>query len=218
QEAEALVALYHPNLHPLLGVCLKWPDVGVLTELAPRGNLGHILYDGNIDIDPAQALKIASDIARAMAYLHSLPEPIYHWNLSLSNVLVMDDDSVRVADYGFAQAPLTTRNVSGGLLYNAQWLAPEVLRGDPKAQQRQDAVDMYAFGIMLTEIMLRQPAFGENMNSMAIGILVVIQKLRPILPDFLPDPLTDLIRRCWHEVPAQRPSFQQAVIELAGIL
>jgi len=86
KEAEVHQKLRHPNVVMLLGVCARPPCI--VLELMQRGSLGNMLQSKKYSeqIDLALSIRILSDIARGMAYLHS--KSILHRDLKSSNVLL----------------------------------------------------------------------------------------------------------------------------------
>jgi serine/threonine protein kinase len=78
------------------------------------------------------------------------------------------------------------------MLYDAAWLAPELLEAYfPDAVHANldfYAIDAYAYGIILYETVTRELPY-PGLNSMAIGLLVLGEGIRPEVPDFVPDSL-----------------------------
>ena len=94
------------------------------------------------------------------------------------------------------------------------WMAPEIIQGKQYTQK----ADVYAFGIILWEILTRLEPY-EDKEPMQIVLEVVNNNLRPYTPpELLASPLVPLMRECWSELPGGRPSFQQCVTRLEAIL
>lgn len=74
---------------------------------------------------------------------------------------------------------------------------------------RHAPVDVYAFSIVMLEIMTGQPAYG-SMRADEIRA-VVGSGQRPGIPESVPTDLTKLIRFCWAQNPNDRPGFEQVV-------
>lgn len=67
-----MATLKHANIVGFVGACWSRELVALLLEWVPRGSLGDLLGQNNLNLawnDPL--LRLASDIARGMAYLHS---------------------------------------------------------------------------------------------------------------------------------------------------
>jgi hypothetical protein len=68
------------------------------------------------------------------------------------------------------------------------------------------SVDVYAFGVLLFEIIVRQYPF-DGMDAMEIGLKVALEDYRPQIPDYVPEALSGLIQSCWQSTAEARPSF-----------
>jgi len=86
REAEVHQKLRHPNVVMLIGICTK-PACMVL-ELMQRGSLNDVLQSPEYQpqVDYVLSLRIATDVARGMAYLHSMS--IIHRDLKSFNILL----------------------------------------------------------------------------------------------------------------------------------
>ena len=63
----------HPNILPVLGCTNDSPNLVVVSQFMEHGSLYHALHEQNrLVIDNAQALRFAIDVARGMAFLHTL--------------------------------------------------------------------------------------------------------------------------------------------------
>ncbi|KAI8913056.1 kinase-like domain-containing protein [Powellomyces hirtus] len=213
-EIGAIRKLFHANLLPLLAACATPPNVGVLTELVPSGDLWTFLHDPNVEMTMEMAMGIAEGVCRGMQFLHDQDPPIFHSNLKSQNILLTPDVTPRITDYGFS-LPLFSPHRSAGTKYlnRTEWLAPEVLRG-AGGVELWGAVDVYAYGMLLHEIVTRSWPY-EVMNAMVVGMRVVLEGVRPLIPEFAPDNLAKLMTECWATDPKQRPTFSAMLPQLA---
>lgn len=85
------------------------------------------------------------------------------------------------------------------------WLAPEVLLHKPYDL----TVDVYSFGIVMSEIASRKLPFHDYSGSLSKAI---INGLRPTIPADTPTEWVEMMQRCWHDNPQHRPSFEQIVM------
>ncbi|KAJ3155901.1 hypothetical protein HDU89_005459 [Geranomyces variabilis] len=234
-EISHLRKLFHANLLPLLAACATPPNVGVLTEFVPSGDLWTFLHDPGVEMTMEMALGIAEGVCKGMKFLHEQEPPVVHTNLKSQNILLMPDVTPKITDYGFTTAlfnPL--RAASSKYLCRTEWLAPEVLRGMDGANAGGGGgggditsptvgvggggsgagesvtdwrpVDSYAFGMLLHEIVTRAWPY-EVMNAMVVGMRVLLEGVRPEIPSYAPDNLAKLMKECWVAKPADRPSF-----------
>nr|GLL31758.1 G-type lectin S-receptor-like serine/threonine-protein kinase SD3-1 isoform X2 [Ipomoea trifida] len=99
-----LGAMHHRNLASLRGFCYEPEHKLLIYEFVPNGSLDKWLLDLNKDRTKwswHQRLNIALEVARALAYLHlECPQCIPHGNLKLENVLLSENFSVKLTDFG----------------------------------------------------------------------------------------------------------------------
>ena len=122
-EVTLLRKLYHPNIQAILGGCITPPNVSLFTELMPVGSLHHLLHDPEFNMDQRLALKFVMEVAKGLAYLHEQQPPIAHKNLKSTNILVTEDLTLKLTDYGanYVFNSATNRD----RLFEPQWFAPE---------------------------------------------------------------------------------------------
>lgn len=148
-------------------------------------------------------LRLALDIAYGMNYLHSVG--ILHRDLKSENILLGEDMSVKVADFGISC--LESQCGSGkGFTSTYRWMAPEMI----KEKHHTRKVDVYSYGVVLWELLTALIPFHE-MNPEQAAFAVAQKNARPPLPASCPPAFSHLISRCWATNPDKRPQFQEIV-------
>eukprot|EP00123_Amoebidium_parasiticum_P006791 comp17659_c0_seq1/m.17450 comp17659_c0_seq1/g.17450 ORF comp17659_c0_seq1/g.17450 comp17659_c0_seq1/m.17450 type:complete len:868 (-) comp17659_c0_seq1:184-2787(-) len=209
QEFKMLGDLRHPNIVLFMGACLVIPNMAIITEYLPRGSLHTVLADPAIQIGISTRIQIVSDICRGMNYLHSNKPPIVHRDLKSPNLLVNQNFSIKVSDFGLTVLLENSTDSKNGAVFagSIPWGAPEVLKGAPATEQS----DVYSFGIVLWEILTRRKLY-EGIHPMSIGYQVIRKDLRPRPIPEEPSELMEMVslmKECWDTNPLLRPGFPE---------
>ena len=136
----------HPNLLYFIGAVTK-NDLKIVTELMET-SLRKVMEDGRLT--PNNISPIAKDVACALNYLHTRPDPIIHRDVSSANVLLNSKQSgweAKLGDFGSANfLSKSNTNAPGAPVY----AAPESTNKSIGAQSPK--MDTYSFGILLHEM------------------------------------------------------------------
>src|SRR5947209_6757795 len=84
------------------------------------------------------------------------------------------------------------------------YVAPELFNGGAYSQ----ASDIYAFGIIMWEISSGEKPFLENIHDKQLA-LRIFQGLRPTITNDTPQFYRNLMQKCWHPDPTQRPTAKE---------
>uniref|UniRef100_G1SRA9 Scaffold protein ILK n=1 Tax=Oryctolagus cuniculus TaxID=9986 RepID=G1SRA9_RABIT len=207
EECPRLRIFSHPNVLPVLGACQSppAPHPTLITHWMPYGSLYNVLHEGtNFVVDQSQAVKFALDMARGMAFLHTLEPLIPRHALNSRSVMIDEDMTARIsmADVKFSfQCP--------GRMYAPAWVAPEALQKKPEDTNRRSA-DMWSFAVLLWELVTREVPFAD-LSNMEIGMKVALEGLRPTIPPGISPHVCKLMKICMNEDPAKRPKFDMIV-------
>ena len=158
QEMKMALHCQHQNIVTFLGVTLEYHPV-ILMELMDI-SLRSAYKRGNVEHQ--QIFGVFHDIARALHFLHTRPDPVIHRDVSSANVLLKDCGNkkwlAKLGDLGTAkiQQHITTPG-PGALAY----AAPEV--ADPKRHSTK--MDVYSFGVLVIEVFTKTLPF-KNLNAL----------------------------------------------------
>lgn len=235
-EIAVLTKVRHRHLVALLGSCVNGPERLLVYEYMPQGHLGQHLFEwqehGYQPLAWKQRVTIALDVARGVEYLHSLAQQSFiHRDLKPSNILLSDDMRAKVADFGLVRnAPDGKYSVETKLAGTFGYLAPEYAATGRVTTK----VDVYAFGVVLMEIITGRKALDETVPDERSHLVtwfrrVLINKdnLRKSIDSILdPDDETyesickvaELAGHCTAREPFQRPDMGHAVNVLGPLV
>jgi len=145
----------------LLGCCLDVDVPMLVYEFVSNGTLSRFLHgaDRTSPIPLDLRLKIATQSAEALAYLHSsISCTILHGDVKSANILLDDQHNAKIADFGASAQKSMDENefimfVQGTLGY----LDPESFI----SHQLTEKSDVYSFGVVLLELITRKRAMFE---------------------------------------------------------
>ena len=177
QEAQAASALNHPNIVTVHDLLRDGGQDYIVMEFVPGKTLDHAIPSHGFRFD--EALKIAIQIAAALTRAHEAG--IVHRDVKPSNIIVRDDGTVKVLDFGLAKltepilasgddATRTARPATeeGTIIGTVSYMSPEQAEGRPVDPRS----DIFSFGSVLFEMLTGRRAFhGSSKLSTLSSIL-----------------------------------------------
>ncbi|XP_055813666.1 receptor-like kinase TMK4 [Solanum dulcamara] len=235
-EIAVLTKVRHRHLVALLGSCVNGNERLLVYEYMPQGTLSQHLFEwqehGYPILTWKQRVTIALDVARGVEYLHSLAQTSFiHRDLKPSNILLGDDMRAKVADFGLVKnAPDGKYSVETRLAGTFGYLAPEYAATGRVTTK----VDVYAFGVVLMEIITGRKALDETLPDERSHLVTWLRRVlvnkdnlrKAIDPTLDPDEETyesickvaELAGHCTAREPFQRPDMGHAVNVLAPLV
>ena len=94
--------LKHPNIILVLGFGLdENQNLYIISELYPEKNLKVFIEKNSIDIQ--KKINLLFEVARALAFLHSLDPPVLHRDIKPENIFISTNHSAVIGDFGIAK-------------------------------------------------------------------------------------------------------------------
>ncbi|XP_074329800.1 serine/threonine-protein kinase STY46-like isoform X2 [Apium graveolens] len=210
QEVYIMRKVRHKNVVQFIGACTKPPNLSIVTEYMSGGSVYDYLHKQKGTFKLPSILKVAIDISKGMNYLHH--NNIIHRDLKAANLLMDENEVVKVADFGVARV----RAQSGVMTAETgtyRWMAPEVIEHKPYDHK----ADIYSFGIVVWELLTGKLPY-ENITPVQAAVGVVQKGLRPTIPKHTLPKLADLLENCWQQDPVLRPDFTEIIRILQQIV
>lgn len=166
REGEALRKLNHPSIVKVLASVEEGDNHYIVMEYVDGGSLRDLLKEKE-QLPINQILEIALDLSDALARAHRLN--IIHRDIKPDNVLIADDGTPRLTDFGIARIGDTSQITQSGVIMGTlAYLSPEALSGI----QIDQRADLWAFGVMLYEMCAgRRPFESESTGGLLAGII-----------------------------------------------
>ncbi|CAK9152333.1 unnamed protein product [Ilex paraguariensis] len=199
QEVYIMRKVRHKNVVQFIGACTKPPSLCIVTEYMSGGSVYDYLHKLKGTFKLPSLLKVAIDISKGMNYLHQ--HNIIHRDLKAANLLMDENEVVKVADFGVARVKAQT-GVMTAETGTYRWMAPEVI----EHKSYDHKADVFSFGIVLWELLTGKLPY-EYLTPLQAAVGVVQKGLRPTIPKQAHPKLAELLERCWRCDPTLRPDF-----------
>ena len=184
REGELLRQLNHPNIVKLLGTAVEQEDHYLIMEYVAGGSLRDLLNQ-QPQLPEKQVLTIGLELADALSRAHHLQ--IVHRDIKPGNVLLAEDGTPRLTDFGLAHAAGSSELTRSGTLAGTfAYLSPEVCHG----QLFDSRADIWSFGVMLYEMLAGQNPFERS--HVAATLTAIVRDPLPKLNQFRPDVTEEL--------------------------
>ncbi|XP_057720312.1 wall-associated receptor kinase 2-like [Arachis stenosperma] len=225
-EVIVLSQINHRNVVKLLGCCLETEVPLLVYEFVSNG-----IHNENKrnNFNWENRLRIATEAAEALSYLHSSASiPIVHRDVKSANILLDEDYTAKVSDFGASRFVPVDQNALATMVQGTiGYLDPEYMQ----TNQLTEKSDVYSFGVVLAELLTGKKPFSfvkleENTNlatyflsclkedclfeALQVGILNEGNKQEIV-------EVAIVAAKCLRLKGEERPSMKEVAIELEGI-
>lgn len=202
REKEALIRLTnsgekHPFLAQIMCTFQDTENLYIVMTLAKKGDLLKLLRKSGGKFNLNLTRFYTSEIVVALEHMHSLK--IIHRDLKPENILISETGHILVSDFGSAKIldrakrnRQTTRSETqkrrGSFVGTAQFVSPEVLRGEPV----QQACDYWALGAIIYQLLTGEHAFHDVCEYLIYRRVV---NAAYKIPEDFPEIAADIVRK-----------------------
>ncbi|KAM7466765.1 hypothetical protein LguiB_014327 [Lonicera macranthoides] len=238
-EIKMLSKIRHSHIVSLIGYCNDCHEMILVYEYMVRGTLADNLHKSektgyNSTLCWVQRLKICIEAARGLDYLHTgtgVQDRVIHRDVKSSNILLDENWAAKISDFGLSKIGPANQsyshvstNVKGtfGYVDMEYFLTHQLTRKS----------DVYAFGVVLFEVLCGRPAVDLRLNVEQRGLAgwaqrcikegMLDQIIDPTLRwQIVPKSLVEFVRianKCLHSLSKKRPSMAKVVVSLERAL
>jgi eukaryotic-like serine/threonine-protein kinase len=194
REARTAQKLDHPNIHEVVGVAHDDEHAYLISQLVVGER-----FDRS-GLSDEQAVRAIAAVCDALAHAHE--RGVVHRDVKPANILVSNDGSVHLTDFGIARdEDAREPTIDERLLGTLSWMAPEQASG----RRATGATDVWSAGLTLYATLTgRNPYRARSLGELLDNQSRRAAPLHRLRPD-LPRELSRALERALHPDPARRP-------------
>eukprot|EP00792_Barthelona_sp_PAP020_P002173 TRINITY_DN1355_c0_g1_i1.p1 TRINITY_DN1355_c0_g1~~TRINITY_DN1355_c0_g1_i1.p1 ORF type:complete len:423 (-),score=72.79 TRINITY_DN1355_c0_g1_i1:39-1271(-) len=198
RECTMLTKISHPSIVKLYSILNSSHNTYLVLEYCSKGSLTDYLQNNIIDYDECRS--IFAHICDAIYYCHK--NKIVHRDIKLDNVLLTENNEIRVSDFGMAKS-MDDSQFTSTILGSAYYCAPEILMAQ---QYNPWFADVWSLGVVLYCLTVKKMPFRDANKQILYSSIITGNYS---IPDNIPEDLKDLIRRCLTVDPMSRPTVEE---------
>ncbi|GAA5912616.1 protein kinase C [Sporobolomyces salmoneus] len=189
----------HPFLLGLHSCFQTETRIYFVMEYVSGGDL--MLHIQREQFTPRRAKFYAAEVLLALEYFHKMG--IVYRDLKLDNILLTLDGHVKVADYGLCKEDMAFGKTTSTFCGTPEFMAPEIIL----EQRYGRAVDWWAFGVLIYEMLLGQSPFrGDDEDEIFDAIL----EDEPLYPIHMPKDSVSILQKLLTKDPSRRLGASEA--------
>ena len=206
----------HPNICLFIGLSrAPSPDnrIFIISEFIENGNVRIYIHDKTKPFPWRVRLSFATDVTRALAYLHA--RKCIHRDLKGENLLVTENGRLKVTDFGFARIAARNEEEFKRLTFcgTDSYMSPEILLGD----EFDLPTDVFSLGIIFCEIGARKLADDNHFKRLPPSFGIDTEAARKLMSPGCPPGYFQLCLDCLSTKPEARPTTRDILDRLRAI-
>ena len=208
REARSSAALNHPHVVAIYDAVEDESGNWLVMEYVPSRTLAEIIAEEGA-LEPARVARLGAQAAEGLAAAHA--RGTVHRDVKPSNLLVTDDDHVKITDFGISRTHGDVELTRTGLVTGTpSYLSPEAARGE----RGGPASDVWALGATLWTAVEGVGPYADRDNPLAV-LNAIVSEPTPVPPHG--GPLADPVTRMMDHDPGARPTMGTIAASLHAI-
>jgi serine/threonine-protein kinase len=200
REAQSAASLQHPNVVSVFDRGTYESTYYIAMEYLQGRTLKRLIRE-EAPLETARAIDLTIQMLKAARFAHR--RGVIHRDLKPHNVIVDDNDHVKVTDFGIARAGASDMTETGSIMGTAQYLSPEQAQGHAVSAPS----DLYSIAVVLYEMLTgRVPFDGESPVSIALKHVSEAPVPPSQINPEIPSALEQVVLWALNKDPADRPA------------
>ncbi|KAJ9678757.1 hypothetical protein PVL29_020833 [Vitis rotundifolia] len=168
-EIATIGRIHHVNIVQLVGFCVEGSKWALIYDFMPNGSLDKFIFlkgEKHIPLSWDRLYKIALGVGRGIEYLHQgCDMQILHFDIKPHNILLDEDFTPKVSDFGLAKLYSTNESVVSLTVARGTlgYIAPELFYKNIGHVSYK--ADVYSFGMLLMEMVGKQRHFSRHQEE-----------------------------------------------------
>ncbi|KAK2380808.1 putative wall-associated receptor kinase [Trifolium repens] len=229
-EVDVVSQINHRNVVKLLGCCLETEVPLLVYEFVSNGTLSDFIHTEGNEVNNESwkiRLKIATDVAGALSYLHSAASiPIIHRDVKSANILLDGTNTAKVSDFVASKlVPVDQSEIATMVQGTIGYLDPKYML----TSQLTEKSDVYSFGVVVVELLIGERPFSfsrpEERRNLAAHFLSCDNVFEIIQDGMLNEEnkkeikeVVVLAAKCLRLRGEERPSMKEVAMELETMI
>ncbi|MEP7180631.1 MAG: serine/threonine-protein kinase [Betaproteobacteria bacterium] len=165
REAKSAGRLNHSNIVTIHDVG-KSDDVAYIAMEFLQGLSLREILDSGVVLPPEKIAEIVTQVADGLAFAHE--HGVVHRDIKPPNIMVLDNGSVKITDFGIALLPTGSRTLAGTIFGSPKYMSPEQVIGRPV----DGRADIFSLGAVLYELLTGfPPFFGGDLDAVFYQVI-----------------------------------------------
>ncbi|XP_059168051.1 uncharacterized protein LOC131950038 isoform X2 [Physella acuta] len=202
-ELDVLMKIKHPKIVSFYGYEQSQFNVIIFLENMSMGSIREFLK-ANGAFPEEKNRQYTRQILEGLKYLHGRSPPIIHRDIKGANILLKDETSVKLTDFGLSKVIHSATNARSvhGTYY---WMAPEIVSADEKNPYDVRA-DIWSVGCTVVEMATTVPPYNDLKPTQVIVALAKETKPMYTLPESASNAMKQFLEQTFQINPASRPT------------